>query len=117
MPNQQPGLDLVFRALGDPTRLAIVGRLARGPAPVSELAAPLRMSLPSAMQHIAILEQAGLVTSRKVGRVRTCSIDLAAMSEAERWIGERRREWEGRLDRLGEYLKTIDGGERDGADD
>lgn len=116
MTNQQPRLDLVFRALGDPTRLAIVGRLARGPAPVGEIAAPLSMSLPSVLQHIAVLEEAGLVRSQKVGRVRTCAIDPAALSEAERWINARRGEWESRLDRLGEYLKTMDQGGEDGKD-
>jgi len=112
----QHHVDVIFRALGDPTRLAIIDRLTRGPAPVSELAAPLAMSLPSAMQHIAILEQAGLVRSRKVGRVRTCSVDAAALSEAERWISARRVEWESRLDRLADVLKTMDDGGNDGAD-
>lgn len=112
MLNQQPNLDRLFQALADPTRRAIVERLSRGPAPVTELARPLTMSLPSAMQHISILEAAGLVRSEKIGRVRTCTIEPQALSQVEHWINARRIEWEHRLDRLGDYLKTLDG-ERD----
>jgi DNA-binding transcriptional ArsR family regulator len=82
--------------------------LSRGPAPVSELARPLPMSLPSAMQHLAVLEAAGLVRSEKVGRVRTCTIEAGALSQAEQWIDARRQEWERRLDRLDIYLKTLE---------
>src|ERR1700682_2535552 len=74
MPNQSPALDRLFHALADPARRAMVERLSRGPAPVSELARPLPMSLPSVMQHLGVLEAAGLVRSEKLGRVRTCSI-------------------------------------------
>ncbi len=104
MLNQTPNLDRLFHALADPARRAMVERLSRGPAPVSELARPLPMSLPSAMQHLSILEAAGLVRSQKIGRVRTCSIQTDTLSLAERWINARRQEWEHRLDRLGEYL-------------
>jgi DNA-binding transcriptional ArsR family regulator len=104
MLNQLPDLDSLFHALADPARRAMVERLSRGPAPVSELARPLPMSLPSAMQHLSILEAAGLVRSQKIGRVRTCSIQTDTLSLAERWINARRQEWEHRLDRLGEYL-------------
>ena len=83
-------LDLTFQALADPSRRAMVDRLARGPASVSELARPLAMSLPSAMQHLQILEASGLVRSAKAGRVRTCTLDTAALSQAELWIAERR---------------------------
>jgi DNA-binding transcriptional ArsR family regulator len=100
-------LDRLFHALGDPARRAMVERLSRGPAPVSELARPLPMSLPAAMQHLAVLEAAGLVRSEKVGRVRRCAIEPRALSEAERWINARRLEWEHRLDRLDDYLKTL----------
>jgi DNA-binding transcriptional ArsR family regulator len=75
---------------------------------VSELARPLPMSLPSAMQHLGVLEAAGLVRSQKVGRVRTCAIDANALSQVEQWINARRIEWEHRLDRLGDYLETLD---------
>jgi DNA-binding transcriptional ArsR family regulator len=108
MLNQSADLDLLFHALADPARRAIVERLSRGPAPVSELARPLPMSLPAAMQHLGVLEAAGLVRSQKVGRVRTCAIEPAALSQAEHWINARRIEWEYRLDRLGEYLKTLE---------
>lgn len=107
MLNYEAPLDRAFQALADPTRRAMVERLTRGPASVSELKAPLRMSLPAAMQHLAVLEAAGLVTSRKSGRVRTCEIQLPALSDAERWLARRRHEWEQRLDRLGDYLETL----------
>jgi DNA-binding transcriptional ArsR family regulator len=108
MPNQLVDLDRLFHALADPARRSMVERLSHGPAPVSELAKPLPMSLPSAMQHLGVLEAAGLVRSEKVGRVRNCSIDPEALSLAARWIDARRIEWDRRLDRLGEYLKTLE---------
>jgi DNA-binding transcriptional ArsR family regulator len=108
MLNQLPDLDRLFQALADPARRAMVERLSRGPAPVSELARPLPMSLPAAMQHLGVLEAAGLVRSKKIGRVRTCSIQPLALSLAEQWINARRAEWEDRLDRLGDYLKTLE---------
>lgn len=97
-------LDRTFQALGDSTRRAIVERLATGPASVSDLAAPLPMSLPAVMLHLKVLEESGLVTSEKKGRVRTCRIDPAMLSLAEQWAGERRRMWERNLDRLGAFL-------------
>ena len=97
-------LEDVFHALGDPTRRAIVERLSHGPAAVSELAAPLPISLPAVVQHLRVLQDCGLVESEKVGRVRTCRVRPATMRRAEAWIAERREEWERRLDRLGEYL-------------
>ena len=108
MLNQSIDLDRWFHALADPTRRAMMERLSRGPAPVSELARPLPMSLPAAMQHLGVLEAAGLVRSEKVGRVRTCAIEPQALSQVEQWINARRVEWERRLDRLGGYLETID---------
>ena len=118
MLNQQDQLDRLFHALADPARRAIVERLSRGPTPVSELARPLPMSLPAAMQHLGVLEAAGLVRSEKVGRVRTCAIEPASLSLAETWIHARRIEWVRRLDRLGEYLKTLESeGDHDGSAD
>jgi DNA-binding transcriptional ArsR family regulator len=82
----------------------MVERLSRGPASVSTLAQPFAMSLPAVLQHLQVLEASGLVRSEKVGRVRTCRIEPAALRTAERWITGRRTSWERRLDRLGEYL-------------
>ena len=83
----------------------MVEQLSRGPASVSELAEPLAMSLPAVMQHLQVLEASGLVRTEKIGRVRTCTIEPAALTLAEQWIGARRTLWERRLDRLGEYLE------------
>ena len=104
MLDQRGELDLVFYALADPTRRVMVERLSRGPASVGELARPLAMTLSAVVQHLHVLEASGLVRSEKVGRVRTCRLEPAALTNAERWIAERRRGWERRLDRLGEYL-------------
>jgi DNA-binding transcriptional ArsR family regulator len=107
MLNQSSPLDLAFQALADPTRRAMVERLTRSPASVSDLARPLSMSLPAVMQHLAVLEGSGLVVSEKLGRVRTCRIEPRALSLAEQWINARRTEWERRLDRLGDYLEDL----------
>ncbi len=114
MLKQSLPLDLTFQALADPARRSVLERLAKGPASVSELARPLVMSLPSVLQHLAVLEGAGLIKSEKVGRVRTCRINQAALGQAEQWINARRAEWEGRLDRLGAYLETLDAEGNDG---
>ena len=82
----------------------MVERLSRGPASVSELARPLPMSLPAVVQHLQVLETSGLVRSEKVGRVRTCRIEPAALRPVEQWISARRSSWERRFDRLGDYL-------------
>jgi DNA-binding transcriptional ArsR family regulator len=108
MLNQSPPLDQLFHALADPTRRALVEQLSRAPAPVSELARRLPMSLPGVMQHLQVLEASGLVRSDKVGRVRTCRLEPEALRTAERWISERRAGWERRLDRLGDYLAEHD---------
>jgi DNA-binding transcriptional ArsR family regulator len=105
MPNQGATLDRVFQALADPSRRAMVERLSRGPASVSELAQPLAMSLPAVMQHLQVLETSGLVRSEKVGRVRTCRIEPVPLRTAEQWISDRQSGWERRLDRLGDYLE------------
>ncbi len=108
MLNQSPPLDQLFHALADPTRRALVEQLSHAPAPVSELARSLPMSLPGVMQHLQVLEASGLVRSEKVGRVRTCRLEPDALRTAERWISERRAGWERRLDRLGDYLAEHD---------
>lgn len=111
MLNQTPEpLDLMFQALADPTRRHMVERLSRGPASVSELAAPFEMSLPAVVQHLKVLEHSGLVKTEKVGRVRTCTIDTGALSLAEKWINDRRIGWEKRLDRLGAFLDALPSG-------
>ena len=99
-----PQLDLVFQALADPTRRDMVERLGRGPQSVSELAAPLDMSLPAVLQHLQVLEASGLVSSEKTGRVRMCRIEPKVMETAEGWFTKRRAVWERRFDRLGELL-------------
>jgi DNA-binding transcriptional ArsR family regulator len=86
----------------------MVERLSRGPASVSELAEPLDMSLPAVHQHLQVLEASGLVRSKKEGRVRTCSIEPAALRAAEDWIAGRRANWERRLDRLAKHLGEAD---------
>src|SRR5258707_13192413 len=108
MLNQSTDLDRLFHALSDPARRAIVERLSRGPAPVSELARPLPMSLPAAMQHLDVLMAVGLVRSEKVGRVRTCTIEPQALNLAEQWINAQRIEWVHCLDSLDAYLKCLD---------
>ena len=101
-------VDRIFAALADPSRRLMVERLSRGPASISELARPLPMSLPAVVQHLQVLEASGLVRSEKIGRVRTCEIEPAALRPVEQWIGARRSNWERRLDRLGDYLAEGD---------
>ena len=93
-------LDSFFGALADPTRRAVIERLTKGPAPVSELHAPHDMALPTFMKHLSKLENAGLVRSEKKGRVRTVHIEAAPLEVAETWLKRQRAVWEGRLDRL-----------------
>jgi len=107
MLNYQQLLDHVFQALADPPRRGMIARLSRGPASVSELAEPFDMSLPAIVQHLQVLESSGLVTSEKVGRVRTCRIEPKMMMSAADWIASQRASWEARLDRLDEYLKEL----------
>ena len=107
MLNQDRSLDLMFQALADPTRRAIVDRLSRGPTSVSDLAKPFDMSLPAVVQHLQVLEHSGLVTTKKEGRVRTCTLDSGALIRAEQWINERRKQWDSRLDKLGRLLDSL----------
>ncbi len=105
MLDQTIDLDRTFQALADKSRRTMVERLTLGPASVSELAEPLPMSLAAVVQHVHVLEACGVVKTEKVGRTRMCRIERAAMTAAERWITDRRRGWEARLDRLGEVLQ------------
>ncbi len=109
MPNQATArrLDRAFRALADPTRRRVIQRLARGPAPTSELAKPFRMALPSFLQHLDQLEDAGLVRSHKAGRVRTYELAPDRLRDAERWMEQQRTLWTARLDQLDAYLLTL----------
>ena len=99
-------LDRMFHALADGTRRAMIERLARGPASVSDLAGPFDMTLPAVVQHLAVLESAGIVTSQKIGRVRTVQLAPEALTAAGNWIGEQRMPAERQLDRLGDLLTT-----------
>jgi len=101
MPNN---LDLTFKTLADPTRRAVLARLTSGPAPVTDLAAPFDMALPSFMQHVRLLEDAGLVTTQKQGRTRICSLQPDALAEVENWLNRQRSAWNARFDRLETYL-------------
>ncbi len=97
-------LDRVLQALADPTRRRMVEVLSEGPVSVSELAKPFDMTLSAIVQHLAVLESSGVVRSEKVGRVRTCRLDPAALDTAEQWVHQRRAEWERRFDRLDQFL-------------
>jgi DNA-binding transcriptional ArsR family regulator len=107
MGQYQDHLSGVFQALADPTRRAVLGRLSRGPTSVSDLAKPFDMALPSFMKHIRYLEGSGLIRTHKRGRVRTCEIDGKQFAAAEAWLSEQRALWEGRADRLEQFVMKI----------
>jgi DNA-binding transcriptional ArsR family regulator len=107
MPNKYVPLDRVFYALADMTRRSVLERLSNRPAPVSELAKPFDMALPSFMQHLNVLEDCGLVRSHKAGRVRTYQLAPKPLKAAEQWMVKRRMVWETRLDQLDTYLNTL----------
>jgi DNA-binding transcriptional ArsR family regulator len=112
MPNQHITLNRVFQALADPTRRAVLERLSSGPAPMSELAQPFRMALPSFSQHLDVLENCGLVRSRKKGRVRTYQLAPKPLKAAESWMVEQRAIWETRINQLESYLNDLRGQQR-----
>ena len=103
---QHSVLDDAFQALADPTRRAVLSHLGAGPASVSELAAPFDMALPSFMKHIHYLENAGWITTRKTGRVRTCTLEMKSFEHVDAWLDAQRRIWEGRTDRLEQFVTT-----------
>src|SRR5262245_19116773 len=108
MPNQMnPSLERVFHALADPTRRAIVRRLSRGPASVSELAKPFTLAMPSLLQHLQVLEESRLIRSEKTGRVRPCEMQPSALTLAEAWLLEQRTLWQGRLERMETYVAAL----------
>lgn len=101
-------LDKAFHALADSNRRAMIAQLSHGDASVSDLATPLGISLPAVLQHLSILEDSGIVVTRKIGRKRNCTLDTNALSRAEEWINSRRTFWNQQLDSLGEFLQTTD---------
>jgi DNA-binding transcriptional ArsR family regulator len=107
MARHDPTLDALFQSLADPTRRAILARLARGPATVSDLAAPFDMALPSFMGHLTRLESAGLIHSTKQGRVRTCTLMPEAFQPVRSWLDEQKDMWDQRLDRFDAYVTTL----------
>ena len=107
MAYHQSDLDRLFQALSDPTRRAVLARLARGPVTVSDLAAPFDMALPSFLTHLRKLEDAGLITTTKDGRVRTCALVPAAITPVQHWLDDQRALWETRLDQLEEYVTKL----------
>jgi DNA-binding transcriptional ArsR family regulator len=107
MAKHDPRLDLLFHALSDPTRRMMLSRLAQGPAPVTELAEPTGLRLPTVMRHLSVLEQAGLVATQKDGRVRSCAFQPAALRPMSDWLEEQRKLWDARLDRLDDYVMNL----------
>lgn len=105
MAKRRVEIDRVFQALGDGTRRAMLDRLSRGPVSVSQLAGPLGITLTAVGQHLEILEECGLVTTEKEGRVRTCRMASEGLDALEEWVRAHRTEWEQRMDRLGEILE------------
>jgi len=108
MSKKKPDIDRIFRALGDPTRRAMVERLSRGPVSVSQLAEPLDITLAAVVQHLQVLEASALVRTEKLGRVRTCCIDPAGLLALDKWSSARRSPWERKLDKLGTLLADLD---------
>jgi DNA-binding transcriptional ArsR family regulator len=107
MTKRSARLDTLFHALADPTRRAVIERLGRGPAATSELARAFDMALPSFTQHLDVLEQCGVVRSRKQGRVRTYRLTGESLESAEHWLAAQREQWTRRLDQLDDYLDDI----------
>jgi len=108
MTEKKANIDRVFQALGDATRRAMLERLSPGPMSVSRLAEPFNMSLAAVVQHLQVLEEAGLVKTEKVGRVRSCRVEASGLQAAEAWLRARRPEWDQKLDRLVEVLDELD---------
>ena len=104
MNRKKLNIDRIFRALGDPTRRAMMEKLSQGPMSVSRLAEPFDMTLAAVVQHLQVLEECGLVQTEKEGRVRSCRIEPTGLNAMEQWIRDRRSIWERRLDRLGDLL-------------
>ena len=104
---QQPRLDASFAALSDATRRGILERLGRADASITELAGKFRMTLTGMKKHVGVLEQAGLVTTRKIGRVRTCQLGPRRLEEATAWLERYRRRWDERFDELDKVVQEL----------
>jgi DNA-binding transcriptional ArsR family regulator len=107
MTKHYPDLSLLFHALADPTRRSILSRLAETPASVTDLADPTGLRLPTVMRHLSVLEEAGLITTSKNGRIRTCAIAPEALDPVRTWLDEQRAIWDARLDRLDDYVMKV----------
>ena len=107
MAKYDPDLDLIFQALSDPTRRAMLAQLGQGVAAVSALAQPTGLALPTVMRHLSVLEAAGLIVTEKAGRVRMCRVEPATLAPAADWLAAQRAQWNGRLDRLEAYVQTL----------
>lgn len=107
MAKHDTDLSLLFHALADPTRRSILARLGESPARVTDLAEPTGLRLPTVMRHLSVLQEAGLISTSKDGRVRTCAIVPEALEPARTWLDEQRAIWESRLDRLDDYVMKL----------
>ena len=107
MAKHDPDLSLLFHALSDPTRRAMLERLVKGPAAVTELAGPTGLKLPTILRHLSVLQQAGLITSAKDGRVRSCAFVPQALDPMRGWLDDQRALWQDRLDRLDDYVTHL----------
>ncbi|ESW61228.1 MAG: ArsR family transcriptional regulator [Rhodobacter sp. CACIA14H1] len=107
MAKHDPDLSLLFHALADPTRRAMLERLAKGPAAVTELAGPTGLRLPTILRHLSVLEGAGLIATAKDGRVRSCAFVPQGLAPMQDWLDGQRALWEARLDRLDEYVTGL----------
>jgi DNA-binding transcriptional ArsR family regulator len=113
MAKHDPDLSLIFQALSDPTRRAILQRLGRGPVPVSELARPTGLALPTVMRHLSVLQAADLIETEKTGRIRMCRARPDTLAATEDWLAAQRAVWEARTDRLEGLLMTLQKGNGD----
>jgi DNA-binding transcriptional ArsR family regulator len=107
MAKHDPNLDLIFQALSDPTRRAMLARIGQGALPVSELARPTGMALPTILRHLSVLEGAALITTEKQGRTRMCHPVPETLAATADWLAVQRAQWEARTDRLEALLKTL----------
>lgn len=107
MAKHDPDLSLIFQALSDPTRRAMLARLGQGAVPVSELARPTGLALPTVMRHLAVLEGAALIATEKTGRTRMCRARPETLAATEGWLADQRALWEARTDRLEDYVMLL----------